>query len=162
MTQTPENFDENLVHSRVRLVSLQRPILQAPTAFVAAAKSGQATLNTRKELLIRLGALNKLGRRDLGLSIGSNGDVWVDGTPLEEVNAELVAAELGELTIIPTSSFWRALGSVYAELTATACDSTRAGAPTFVADWRDARPPTCSWRPPVFPTPRDRNQPARK
>jgi hypothetical protein len=91
----------------------------APTGFAAGVNSTTASLNNRKELLLDLGALNKIGFKQDGLTITETGTLRIGGLSITQINAELRERGLGELTLIPTAAFRRKMGAAYPRLSTT-------------------------------------------
>jgi hypothetical protein len=91
----------------------------ALTGFVAGVNSTTATLNNRKEFLVDLGVFNKVGLTQDGLTITGTGDLLIGGVELTDINSALREQGLGELTLIPTSTFRRKVGEEYPKLSAT-------------------------------------------
>ncbi|MFB6362206.1 MAG: hypothetical protein ABEH59_12915 [Halobacteriales archaeon] len=91
----------------------------APTGFAAGVNSVTATLNNRKEFLVNLGVLNKIGLKQDGLTVTRSGDLLVGDLRLENINATLQRKGLGELSLIPTTTFRRKLGTTYPQLSET-------------------------------------------
>ncbi|MFB6113973.1 MAG: hypothetical protein ABEJ58_07720 [Halodesulfurarchaeum sp.] len=126
----------------------------SPTAFAVATNSTTATLNSRKEFLDSLGVLNKIGLKQDGISIGPQGPI-IGGMPISRINDTLADAGLGELTLSPTSTFRRKLGSEYARLGEAGVNLINpAPIPSFLGDkaiqfWElDAEPiPVPPWQP---------------
>lgn len=90
----------------------------ARTGFAAGVNSVTAGLNARKEFLVDLGVLNKVGLKQDGLTVTDSG-VRIGGMALESINETLREAGAGDLTLVPTSTFRRTLGSTYPELCRT-------------------------------------------
>jgi hypothetical protein len=91
---------------------------EARTGFAAGVNSVTAGLNARKEFLVDLGVLNKVGLKQDGLTVTDSG-VRIGGMALESINETLREAGAGDLTLVPTSTFRRTLGSTYPELCRT-------------------------------------------
>ena len=90
----------------------------APTGFAAGVNSTTAKLNSRKQFLTELGVLNRVGVKQDGITV--EGDtLFIGGRPLSALNAQLREQGAGELTLIPTSTFCRALGKTYGQLLET-------------------------------------------
>lgn len=91
----------------------------AATGFTAGVNSTSAALNNRKEFLVTLGVLNKVGLKQDGLRVTDGGELLIDDMTLADINAALRHEGLGELTVIPTSTFRQKLGAEYPKLSAT-------------------------------------------
>lgn len=90
--------------------------LDAPTGFAVGAHSATATLNNRTECLTALGVLNRVGPKQEGITVADDGTVSIDGTDLAALNAQLHARNAGNLTLLLTAAFCRALGVAYSAL----------------------------------------------
>lgn len=91
----------------------------APTGFAVVANSATATLNNRKECLTALGVLNRIGLKQDGVAVTDDGTVYIGGIELAELNARLGARGMGNLTLIPTSTFRQQFGRAYPALSRT-------------------------------------------
>lgn len=92
---------------------------QASTGFAAGVNSTTATINNRKELLVDLGALNKIGLKQDGLTITESRDLLIGGLKLTDINGWLRRQGVGELTLMPTTTFRRKMGAEYQQLSET-------------------------------------------
>jgi len=91
----------------------------APTGFAVAANSATATLNDRKECLAALGMLNRIGLKQDSITVTGGDTVAIGGVGLAELNERLRERGAGELTLLPTAAFRRAIGRTYATLSET-------------------------------------------
>ncbi|AKH97615.1 hypothetical protein HLASF_1127 [Halanaeroarchaeum sulfurireducens] len=106
-----------------------------PTGFAVGVNSVTATLNNRKQTLVDLGVINKIGLQQDGIRFTDDGSLVVGGMALAEINATLEKRGLGKLTIIPTSTFRRAMGRKYVDLCETAVKVINpAPIPRFLGD----------------------------
>ncbi|MFB6253311.1 MAG: hypothetical protein ABEI06_01720 [Halobacteriaceae archaeon] len=91
----------------------------APTAIAVGVNSVTATLNSRKEFLVDLGVLNKIGLQQDGITIRESDEVRIGELSLRAINTRLRQQGVGELTLIPTSTFRRKMGTDYRKLSRT-------------------------------------------
>lgn len=102
-----------------RVLISQLSEFNGPCGFAAGVNSTTASLNNRKEFLVDLGVLNKVGLKQDGIRITEGGGLRIGGLRLADINATLREHGCGELTVIPTSTFRRKLGSEYPDLSDT-------------------------------------------
>jgi hypothetical protein len=116
---THRNITWNAVVLSAGILIDQLSHFDSTTGFAAGVNSTTATLNNRKEFLVNLGALNKVGLKQDGFSITGTGDLLIGDLSLTDVNATLREQGLGELTLIPTAAFRRNMGADYSKLSST-------------------------------------------
>jgi hypothetical protein len=97
----------------------QLSAFEFPSGFAAGVNSVTAGLNARKEFLAESGVLNKVGVKQDGVTVTDDGELLIGGVPLVEINATLAEHDAGELTLVPTAAFRRALGTTYPALSRT-------------------------------------------
>jgi hypothetical protein len=90
-----------------------------PSGFAVGVNSVTASLNNRKDFLDSLGLLNKVGLEQDGLTFDDSGVLRIGGLSDAELNARLTDYGAGKLTLIPTSTFRRHMGSDYPKLSST-------------------------------------------